>query len=262
MAVFIRYWADIVLKNRLLIILLTLVMVPAMLFTGRPIPFDNTTERYFVEGDPTLADFNVLLDLFGDNEYLIIGFENRNPGGDIFSPDVLVDMHKLTEFLEQQPAVTQVRSLTNYQYTHSDGDALRTDDLVEDIDALATDPALLDEMRRIVQGEELAMGALVSDDLQHARMTARVEYRHDTAEHKVALTQALYAFVAEENLGSGSYTLRMSGQPLMAERFETLAEEDTSLLIPLMAVVMVVMLLVSFRSVTAALLPWVVIGVG
>ncbi|MFM1897112.1 MAG: hypothetical protein RLZZ385_2186, partial [Pseudomonadota bacterium] len=40
------------------------------------------------------------------------------------------------------------------------------------------------------------------------------------------------------------------------------AEEDTSLLIPLMAVVMVVMLLVSFRSVTAALLPWVVIGVG
>ena len=262
MAVFINRWADLVLHYRLPIIVFTVLLVPAMLLTGKPIPFDNTTERYFVAGDPTLTDFNVLLDLFGDNEYLIIGFENLDPEGDIFTAEVLQDIHKLTGFLENQPAVTQVRSLTNYQYTHADGDDIRTEDLVQDVEELVGNPALLDAIRTVIRGEEMARGTLISEDFQHARLTARVEYRHDTAEHKVQLAQALYDFVEQENLGSGDYRLRLSGQPLMAERFETLAAEDTSVLIPLMAVVMVIMLLVSFRSVVAALLPWVVIGVG
>lgn len=264
MTTLIQLWADVVINRRIPIIVLTVLLIPALLLTGRPIPFDNTTDRYFVEGDPTLADFDVLLDLFGDNEYLIIGFENLDPHGDILTPDVIDAIDRLTRFLESQPAVTQVRSLVNHQYIHADGDDLRIDDLVEDPAVLIRDPAAMDPLRERILDEPQIIGTLISADLQHARMTARVEYRRDTAAHKVELVQALYAFVEAENLNipDRGYALRLSGQPLLNERFESLAEGDTAILIPLMAVVMVAMLLINFRSPTIAALPWLVIGAG
>ncbi|MEX2130648.1 MAG: MMPL family transporter [Pseudohongiellaceae bacterium] len=262
MATLIRHWADFVLTNRLFILLFSLILLPVMLFTGKPIPFDNTTERYFVAGDPTLADFNVLLDLFGDNEYLIIGIEMLAENADIFNAEALGAIASLTEFLDSHPAVTQVRSLTNFQYTHAEGDDLRTDDLIEDLFLLTEDPALLQQARSTVLTQPLAIGTLVSEDLRHARIMARVEYRHDTAEHKVQLSNDLYDFIANENFDDEIFALHLSGQPLLNERFETLAAEDTGTLIPLMAVVMIVMLLISFRSFYAAMLPWAVISLG
>ena len=262
MAALIRYWADFVVTRRLAILLFSLVLLPVMLFTGRPIPFDNTTERYFVAGDPTLDDFQILLDLFGDNEYLIIGFESLQDDADVFSPATLSAIVRLTSFLEAHPTVTQVRSLGNFQYTLADGDDLRTDYLIDDIESLIDDASARQTLRDIILSQPLAIGTLVSPDLRHARITARVEYRNDTAEHKVALTHDLYDFIATNDFDSAEYAVHLSGEPLLNERFETLAANDTAVLIPLMAIIMIVMLLISFRSLLAAALPWMVIGVG
>ena len=67
MTTFINAWARAVIAGRLPIIIATLLLIPAMLFTGGPIPFDNNTERYFVAGDPTLIEFDKLEEFFGDN---------------------------------------------------------------------------------------------------------------------------------------------------------------------------------------------------
>lgn len=262
MAAFIQRWADFVLAQRLLIILISVLLLPFMLLTGRAIPFDNTTERYFVEGDQTLVDFNVLLDLFGDNEYLLIGIEMLAADADVFDPAAVSAINVLTEFLDSHPAVTQVRSLTNFQYTHAEGDSLHTDDLIEDLASFIDDPALRQQAREVILDQPLALGTLVSEDLRHARIAARVEYRHDTAAHKVELVHDLYALVQQETFASDRFALHLSGQPLLNERFETMAAEDTSTLIPLMGVVMIIMLLISFRSPVAALLPWAVISLG
>jgi uncharacterized protein len=262
MTVLTKAWADFVIARRLPILILAILLLPVMLFTGQSIPFDNTTERYFVEGDPTLVDFDKVLDLFGDNEYVIIGLESLDAESGVFTAEIFSAMGRLTEFLESHRYVTQVRSLINYQYIFADGDDLRTEDLVTDLDALLNDPALLERVRSIVQYEPLVLGTLISEDLQHARITARVEYRNYTAEHKTELAQELYAFIAAENLESETYALHLSGQALMTERFETLADEDLNLLIPLMALVMTVILYIGFRSPIAAILPWLVIAVG
>lgn len=262
MTVIIKAWADFVIAQRLGILLLAVLLIPVLLLTGKPIPFDNTTERYFVEGDPTLQDFAVVLDLFGDNEYVIIGIESLQSESGVFTPEIFSVIDGLTDFLESHRHVTQVRSLTNYQYTHADGDDLRTEDLVADIDALIEDPSLLNDISAIVRNEPLMLGTLISEDFAHARITARVEYRNYTAEHKMELARELYAYIESENLQSDSYALHLSGQALMTERFETLAEEDLSLLLPLMALVMTIVLYIGFRSVAAAILPWLVIAVG
>jgi len=219
-----------------------------MLLTGRAIPFDNATEHYFVAGDPTLVDFEYLIDLFGDYEYLIVGIELLPQSEDIFQAETLKAISALTDFFDSHQHVTQVRSLTNYQYTRTDGDGLSTDYLIDDINALENDPATLSNIRAIIADEELALDTLISEDFKHSRITARVEYRTYTAAHKVELAQDFYQFMVDEKLDSGNYTLHYSGYPLLSERFETLAQEDLSVLIPIMVALMAVMLFIGFGA--------------
>lgn len=262
MGAFIDAWARFVIARRTGIIGVALALVALTLFTGGNIPFDNSTERYFIPGDPALLEYNSLYENFGDNEYLIVGIEASASSTDVFTQDALDAVAKISEFLEFHPYVTQLRSLYNYQYIHADGDDLSTDYLIDDIYSLASDAEEVERVKAILAEEELAIGTLVTDDFRHTRIAARVEYSPDTSEVKVAVTQDLYQFIEEEILESPQFELHLSGYPLVNERFETVSSEDTAVLIPLMIVVMVLILFVSFRSLAAMLFPWMVITGG
>ena len=77
-----------------------------------------------------------------DNEYLIVGIEAAGDAEDVFSPDAIAALTSLSDFLEFHPYVTQLRSLTSYQYLAADGDDLSTYYLIEDYQALQNDPPL------------------------------------------------------------------------------------------------------------------------
>jgi uncharacterized protein len=262
MTALIKAWADFVIAKRLYIIVAALVLLPVISVTGPDIPFDNSTERYFVAGDPALIDYDNLIELFGDNEYLIVGFEAAPGTADIFSADTLRDIARVSDFLEFHEHVSQLRSITTFQYIHADGDDLSTDYLIDDIEELIENPSAIEAVKAILVDEKLALGTLISRDFRHTRVAARVEYRGDTSETKIQLVQDLYRFVEEEKLSSDNYILHLSGYPLVQERFETVSAEDTGVLIPIMIVVMLVILFASFRSVVATIAPWLVIACG
>jgi len=255
-------WADFVVAKRALVIAIAIGMLPLVLFTGGSIPFDNSTARYFIDGDPALQDYDQLLELFGDNEYLIVGLE-AEADTDIFSAEALEALVTLSDFLDFHPSVTQLRSLSNYQYLSGNEFSLSSDYLIDDPLSLAGDSAEIERIKNVLLGESLALNTLVTEDFKHTRIAARVEYREETSEHKVELVQALFELIATENLNSSSaYTLHLSGYPLVNERFETVTAEDTAILIPIMVVVMISILYLSFRSLAAMVLPWLVIAAG
>lgn len=259
MTTFVSAWARIVISQRLLIIAATLLLIPAILLTGGAIPFDNSTERYFVAGDPTLLEYDKLTDLFGDNEYLIVGFEAIGAAPDIFQPETLEAIAKISDFLDFHPTVTQLRSLTNFEYIHADGDDLSTDYLIEDISTLKNNPTQIESIKAILRGEKLALGTLITEDFKHLRVAARVEYREETSEHKIALVQDLFKFVEDNNYESDLFRLHLSGYPLVNERYETVSAADTAILIPIMIVLMIGILFASFRSLVATIFPWLAI---
>lgn len=262
MAAFISAWANFVVSNRIPLIAGTFAIILLALLTGGSIPFDNSTQRYFIPSDPTLVEYQSLYENFGDNEYLIVGVEATGDAEDVFSAQALDAIVKLSEFLEFHPYVTQLRSLSTYQYIEGDETSLRTDYLFDDADELSNDEAAIARAKNILRNEELAIGTLITEDFRHTRIVARIEYREDTSELKVAVTQDLYAFVEEENLKSPDYQLHLSGYPLINERFETLSAVDTTLLIPIMILVMIAILFFCFRSIAAVVFPWLVIASG
>ena len=262
MTALISLWADFVVAKRLFIIVASLVLLSVVLTTSPTIPFDNSTERYFVAGDPAIVEYDTLNELFGDNEYLIVGFEAATIEADIFSPDTLRDIVRVSDFLEFHEHISQVRSLSTFQYIHSDGDDLSTDYLIDDVEDLINNPVEIEFAKSVLNSESLALDTLITRDFRHTRIAGRVEYRADTSETKIQLVQDLYRFIEEEEINSDEYILHLSGYPLVQERFETVTAEDVGVLIPLMIIVMVVLLFISFRSVVATLAPWLVIASG
>ena len=262
MTALIKAWADFTIAYRLPIIVGSIALLLVALLTGKDIPFDNSSERYFVAGDPTALEYDNLIELFGDNEYLIVGFEATPSESDIFNADTLRDIAKVSDFLEYHEYVTQLRSITNFQFIHADGDDLLTDFLIEDVEDLIGDASAIANTKNILNNETLALDTLITRDFRHTRIAARVEHTDETSAAKVQLVQDLYRFVEEENLSSDSYILHLSGYPLAQERFETVSAEDIAILIPVMVALMVLILFFSFRSLWATIAPWLVIACG
>ena len=252
-------WADFVIKKRPLVLFVSLVFLVLGIITGSGIPFNNNTEQYFVEGDANLTNFNKLLDLFGDNEYLVVGIEAKENDSDIFYPETINLVEAITDFLERQEYVTQVRSITRYQYTDSSQGSLNTDYLIKDVGRFSIDHELQDEARSKIKTEPLALGTIVTSDLKHTRIAARVDYIGDTAKHKVELVNRLYHFVHEEGLDQKGYRIHYSGRPVLNYMFEVFAQEDSKILNPLMLFLITGILFLHFRSFVFAIAPWAVV---
>ena len=65
MTAFIRAWADFVIARRRILLITTVVLLPVVLVTGGEIPTDNSSERFFIAGDPAGLDYDTLIELFG-----------------------------------------------------------------------------------------------------------------------------------------------------------------------------------------------------
>ena len=202
-------WASFVINNRVLVLILTLttMMVSIGTIVTNPPPYNNSSEIWFLEGDPDLEAFYEMQEKFGDSEYMAVGIAARAGDKDVFEPETIKMIAMITEMLEDHEIVTQVRSLSKYQYTHNDNNLMATDDLFEDIDAIDENPQILQNARQIILGEKLAIDNLVSEDLKHTRIVARTEYVAGENDHKVKVVTDLMKFLEENAKKDGVITL-------------------------------------------------------
>lgn len=256
---FSQSWASAVIEKRWLMIIVTLLVLVVSPLSFHRLYHDNSNESYFLEHDPNLIAFNDLVEKFGDPEYLLVGVPARAQDTDVFEAGTISMIDELTTFLENHRYVTQARSLSKYQYTHSDGGMLATDDLFDDVDALADEPEALANARAIMAGEQLALETLITPDFKHTQIIARTTYLPGENHHKVELVHELQAFIEEKGYRDQGYELHLSGMPVIGERFETLTQNDMKWLNPTMMVIMVVILFTIFRSLFATLVPLITI---
>lgn len=230
-------------------------------FEDRWLYFDNSNEMWFLSGDPALLQYNLLKDRFGDNEYLLVGLDARPQDKNLFNKDTLETIHKITEFLEDHEFVTKVSSLSKHQYIHSEEDTLTTDDLIEDIEELGDDPEIYQTMAKIMSGETLVHGFLITKDLKSTLVAARVMKIKDSSDHLVKVVQETRNFLQDPENGfeEKGFRFRLMGNPLITEQFLTFTQKDNSTTMPIMLGLVLFFLIISFRTVAGTLLPYVVI---
>ncbi|MGK5095424.1 efflux RND transporter permease subunit [Deltaproteobacteria bacterium TL4] len=257
---FIKKWAEFVVNQRWAVIIGTVLCVIAAIYPMKDLYYNNSNEMFLLPEDPSLKTFDKLLAEFGDRENFVIGVEARPGDENLFNAETLKMIAKLTVFLENHKVVTKVVSLSKYQYIHSKEDVLATDNLIEDIEQLDDSPENMERMANIMKNEKVVLGSLITEDLKHTLILARVFYVRGNSDNKVKLVKDFYDFVKQEKIEERGYNLHLFGNPLVEERFSTITKEDQSLINPLMGIVIMGLLYYFFRMLAGVFLPLMIIG--
>jgi len=115
------------------------------------------------------------------------------------------------------------------------------------------------DMAKIMRGEFLAQDFLISKDLRHTIVSARVIHKQGMIDHHVKLVKDLNAFIAQEKFVEQGVKLRITGNPLISERFLTYSMQDQGTTMPAMFALILLFLFISFRTLAGVTMPLVVI---
>lgn len=253
---FVHAWAKLVVGQRWLMIILGVLLMGFLVQGLQNLRFKNSTEMWFLPGDPILENYTALKQYFGDTQYLLIGLEARAKDANVITPDALESIRKITRFLEQHEFVKEVNSLSNYQYIVSEEDTLTTKYLVEDWEVLRDAPGLMERYAQTMAGEKLVHDVLISSDLRHTAIIAQTVYKPDTVDHHVKLINDLQGFLRQLDLESQGFGVHLFGRALISHQLVTLNMSDQGQLGMLLYVLVIVALTFLFRSFTGVALPF------
>ncbi len=255
----IQRWSRFVIEKRVWVIGLTVILIGLSFYPMRNLYFDNSPEQFFVKGDPNLVNFDNIIERFGDSDYMLVGVQARPGDKNVFNGDTLRLIAKVTEFMEDHETVSKVVSLSKYQYIHSKDDTQSTDDLIEDIEDLDDSSENMERMANIMRGEKLAIGNIITEDLQHTVVLARTRYVKGENEHKIKLVKDFNAFLAKENFQEKGFHLRVYGSAPIDDLFLRANQGDQRTIYPLMFGILLIFMYFSFRTIGGVLFPLMVV---
>lgn len=229
-------------------VLLALAAITVLTASQMPkVAFDNALEIWFLDDDPALLSHQELIATFGSDELVMIGLE----APDVFAPDVLARIDRVTRAVEQAPHVEKVFSLTNIEAITGDAGTLEVGDLIE----FPLDEATLPAIRQRALANDLYVGNVVSAAGDFACIIARLPHRTDDFQYKVEAVGAIRDIVD----GEPGLRCYLAGGPVVDEQFFYLSERDTVVTTSLMILLLMGMLWWLLRSKLYVALPLVAV---
>ena len=230
------------------------VFVTAVLAASIPrLTIDTSADGFIVERDPARVLYEEFRQEFGTDALTLIVIE----ADDVFRPDVLAAVRRITGRIEQFADVMRVESLSTARQIRVEEDELETRPLLPP--DIPTDPSQLAEIRAYALGHRVMAGNLVAAD---ARATAIVVYtdpdRGDTEFNRRFVAEVDSLLAQEQRPGLELYQI---GRPLLKHTYSEYILRDFSRLVPLSAAVLLVVLMLLFRTVEAVVVPMVTVTV-
>lgn len=210
--------------------------------------FNNALGTWFVDGDPALVAHQHFRDTFGSDEIVVVGLE----ADDVFAPESLERIGRITRAMEQAPHVEKVFSITNIESITGRDEVLDVRDLIE----FPLDPAKLPAVRERALANELYVGNVISADGRFAAIVARLPHDPAGFDYKVEAVGAIREIVQAE-VGDA---FLLAGGPVFDEQFFRQSETDTLRTVALMSVLLVVVLTMLMRTVWGVVLPLVTVA--
>ena len=232
------------------IIAASVVLVTLAAAGMKDLYFSNSYKLFFSPDNPDLVEFEDLELTYSKNDNIMVLVEPA--GGDVFTPENLALIKKLTESAWQVPYSSRVDSVTNFQHTVAVGDDLSVGDLVPEIDALTS--ANLVRVRAVALSEPTLVNRLVSatGHVGGINITLQIpEEGVDTAElEAVTYVRQLVSALERGSPGTNFY---LTGIIVMSSAFSEATLGDIQSLIPLSFVLMFLVLALMVGRITGTL---------
>ncbi|MBW1944336.1 MAG: MMPL family transporter, partial [Deltaproteobacteria bacterium] len=251
-------FADRVIRLRWFIVVIVPVIVFAMMGVGaKNFGFEGSYRIWFGEESEYLINYDNFRATFGTDEVILITFKDDNG---IFNKKALGTIQRITDKLWQTKYIARVDSITNYQYVHAskeDPDDILVDDFIEDVSALSE--SQLNQKKKIATSDVQTRNLVISEDGKTAVIMARlVPLPDEDPSFFFELRGLVESFLNEETAKTG-YRFYLNGGPIITTEFITIAMRDSSLLVPIVTLAVVIFLILVFRKLSGSLIPILVV---
>jgi len=208
---------------------------------------ESDISKYLPEGDPVVTRFNQAGERFGGVAVAMVAVEVE----DVFTRETLDLIDRITSTVREIEGVSWVISITDIddvQQKEVDGEVAVAVRKLVDPDAIPDDPRALSELRGYTLGKEDLVGTVVSADGKVANVVCNIAKGAD----RVDVAAAIEAKVREVAPDTRLY---FSGFPFWMKSMSTIILHDMALLVPFVTLVIMLILLLAFRSLRGVLLP-------
>ncbi|MFL0985987.1 efflux RND transporter permease subunit [Vibrio parahaemolyticus] len=243
-------------KYSLLVLLATIFLIIVATIGGKNLYFRGDYDIFFDGTNKQLLAFDEIQTTFAktDNLAIVIAPE----GGDIFTPQTLSLIQKITVDAWQVPYSSRVDSIANYQHTEAFEDDLLVEDLLYSEYELT--PERISKVKSIALSEPVLKSALVSEkgDVTVVNITVQLPEMDKTAEVEEVVS-SINAMIDRYQRAYPDVTFHKAGIIAMNHAFMTAAQDDSSTLVPTMLVVILVFLTIMLRSILSVIATLIVI---
>jgi len=234
-----------------ILILVCLVTIASVPFAQR-VRFENSLETWFVENDPALEAYRAFLDRFEADELIIIGAFLED---DVFTPDNLAVIDRMTKAVGDAPYVHKVHSLSSIRSlsTHHGGFAYEP--------LMARPPKTMGEARAIrdkALSNPLLQGVLVSEDRRATAIIIELSKEGSNFAEKIELVSGLREITHREQ--RPGITFRLAGTAPLDAAFLSYSSRDLRVILPFTVMLTLLATYAVFRRLSAALMPLAVVG--
>jgi len=243
---FIERFAQTVFNHRWLIIA-ACVTVALACATGAPRLKPASDYRvFFIPSNPQLQAYEALRAHYTNDDNILLVIEP--PGGDVFTPEYLGAVARATQRAWQLPYVIRVDSITNFQYSHADGDELIVEDLYDSADRSRDGNAV----RQIALTEPQLLDKLISarGDITGINLSILLPGEDPMSETPAVVNgaRALAAELRQRYPGMNTY---LTGTIMLNNAFAEASMVDMTTLIPAFFALVLISLVLWLRSFAA-----------
>ncbi len=251
-----RTLAEWLVRWRWLCVALVFAFVGFAASGARFLGFSNDYRVFFSPENPQLIAFENLQNTYTKSDNVL--FVIAPADGDVFTPYTLEAVEWLTEQAWQVPYSIRVDSVTNFQYTHADGDELIVEDLVMQAGELA--PGELENIREVAVNEPLLVNRIVSPSGHVTAVNVIIQL---PGINPAAEVPEVVSF--SRNLASRltdrfpDLEVHLTGIVFLNNAFSEMAMKDMQTLVPIMFAIIVLVMAILIRSVWGTLATLLVI---
>lgn len=199
---------------------------------------------YLPREDPAVSLLRHLGEQFNQDDLVLAAMESP----DVFSRQSLAELARLTRAFQAVDGVTGVMSLTNMLDIRPAVDGGIDVGMLADPDALPSSDRQASDLRAYVLGKERYRSSIVSADGRAALLICRTRPGSDP----VALVGRLQSAAAEAGMTGA---LHFGGNPVLISELGSVILHDFRILIPIVIVLIVVTLLLTFGTIRGVLIP-------
>ena len=229
------------------VFLLSLIFIGLSASGIKQLEFTNNYRVFFGENNPQLIAFDVLQNTYSKSDNVMILVEPAN--GDMFTRDNLQAVVELTKLGWQLPYSSRVDSITNFQHTIAEGDDLIVADLIIQPQQMTDEQ--LQYVKQVALNEPLLKDRLVSPTGHVAGVNVTMQLPGTNPMEAMEIAQVVRQMVTDFKVGHPDLTLHLSGMVMMNNAFGEASLKDNSRLIPIMYGIVLLVLIVCLRSLTA-----------